>query len=70
MKYPNIKVEGKKIEVNKVLFAWLHDQIKRSITFDNRENKLGLSKKDMELLSWNGAVMAYHRDLEFKQRND
>ena len=69
MKYPNIKVEGKKIQINKVLFDWLHNQIQSAISMDNQENKLGLSKKDVELLSWNSAVMAYHRDLDFIRAN-
>jgi len=70
MKYPNIKVEGKKIQINKALFDWLHNQIQSAITMDNQENKLGLSKKDIELLSWNSAVMAYHRDLDFCRGQD
>jgi hypothetical protein len=69
MKYPNIKVDGKKITLNKKLFDWLYSQIKRSITFDNQENELKLSKKDIELLSWNSAVMTYHQDLDFMDRS-
>ena len=65
MKNPTIKVNGKKIRINKLVFDWLYNQITSSITMDNRENELGLSKKDIELLSWNSAVMAYHRDLDF-----
>ena len=65
MKYPTIKVNGKKIRINKLVFDWLYNQITSSITMDNRENELGLSKKDIELVSWNSAVMTYHRDLDF-----
>jgi len=60
MKYPVIKVDGKPIKLDKKLFDTYKDNFTRSITFDNQENKLGLSKKDIELLSWNGAVMVYH----------
>lgn len=65
MKYPTFRIDGKKIQVNQPLFDWLYNRIKKSITFDNQENKLELSKKDVELLSWNSAVMAYHQDLDF-----
>lgn len=65
MKYPTFRINGKKEAVNKKLFDWLYGQIKTSIIMDNKENELGLSKKDIELLSWNGAAMSYHRNLDF-----
>ena len=60
MKYPLIKVDGKKIKLDKKVFEWYYKQLKTTITHDNKENELGLSKKDIELLSWNCAVMVYH----------
>ena len=66
MRYPKIKIDGEPIKVNKRVFDWLHSQIRSSIELDNKENELGLSSKDIRLISWNASVMAYHRDLEFK----
>ena len=60
MKYPVIKIDGKPIKLDKKLFDTYKDNLTRSIAFDNQENKLGLSKKDIELLSWNGAVNVYY----------
>lgn len=65
MKYPTFRIDGKKLQVNQPLFDWLYQRIKKSITFDNQENKLGLCRKGIELLSWNSAVMAYHQELDF-----
>ena len=62
MKYPTIKIDGKKIKIDKNAFEWYKDRLTKSITFDNQENDLGLSKKDIELLSWNGAVNVYRTD--------
>ena len=59
MKYPTIKVDGKPIKLDKKAFDWSRKQIKRSLTFDNKENDLGLTAKDIGLLSWNCAVMVY-----------
>lgn len=60
MKYPVIKIDGKPIKLNRKVFDWYRKQIKKSLTFDNKENELGLTRKDIELLSWNCAVMVYH----------
>lgn len=60
MKYPKIKIDGKPIKLNKKAFDWYKKRIKASLTFDNKENNLGLTKKDIELLSWNAATMVYH----------
>jgi len=59
MKYPNIKIDGKPIKLNKKLFDFVRIQIKKSITFDNKENDLGLTPKDIKLLSWNSATMLF-----------
>ena len=57
MKYPTLKIDGKKVKYEKKEFDRLERCINRSITFDNQENNLGLTKKDIGLLSWNGATM-------------
>lgn len=55
MKYP--KLNKKELDVvNKRRFAYLKTEIVRSIEFDNKENELGLTKKDIEILSWNLAT--------------
>jgi len=59
MKYPIIKIDGKPIKIDKKKFDLLENKIKESLTFDNSENDLGLTKKDISLLSWNCAVMVY-----------
>lgn len=56
MKYPRIKIDGKPIKLNKKLFDCIKIAVKRSITFDNKENELGLTAKDIELISWNSAT--------------
>ena len=65
MKYPKIKIDGKPIKLNKKVFDWYKNQVKRSLTFDNEENDLGLTTKDIKLLSWNCAVMVYHTGEDF-----
>jgi len=60
MKYPNMKVDGKKVIINKNAFDWYKKRVKTSLTMDNQENEMGLSKKDIDLLAWNCAVMVYH----------
>ena len=57
MKYPILKINGKPIKYDKAKFRLFKKQISSSLTFDNQENQLGLTKKDIELLSWNSAVM-------------
>jgi len=59
MKYPIIKIDGKPIKINKKVFNWYRGTIEKSLAFDNQENDLGLTKKDIKLLSWNCAVMVY-----------
>lgn len=59
MKYPKIKVDGKPIKLDKKLFDRIRIRIKRSITFDNKENELGLTTKDIKLLSWNSTTMLF-----------
>ena len=63
IKYPVIRINGKKQEVEKKIFDWYVSQISSSISHDNQENDLGLTKSDIELLSWNAAVMVYHEHL-------
>ena len=60
MKYPVIKVSGKKVKIDKKMFDWYKKRLHGSIEMDNVENDLGLTKKDIKLLSWNCAVMVYH----------
>lgn len=67
MKYPKIKIDGKEIKINKKIFDWYHNQIVKSITFDNKQNKLGLTKDDIELISWNSAVMVYHESTSLEE---
>jgi hypothetical protein len=59
MKYPIIKIDGKPIKLTKGqkgVFRANKATIENSITFDNKENELGLTKSDMDLLAWNAAV--------------
>ena len=59
MKYPIIKIDGKPIKLTpdeKKNFRIDLATIKESITFDNKENELGLTKSDIDLLAWNAAV--------------
>ncbi len=59
MKYPIIKIDGKPIKLTKDekgVFRANKATIENSITFDNKENELGLTKSDMDLLAWNAAV--------------
>jgi len=62
VKYPIIKVDGKPIKLNKKVFDWYQERVKESLTHDNKENDLGLTRKDIKLLSWNCAVMVYHEE--------
>ena len=55
MKYPTIN-KTKLDSINKKRFDNLIKEIKASIDFDNNENELGLSKKDIDLLAWNLAT--------------
>jgi hypothetical protein len=55
MKYPIID-KTKLDSINKKRFDALKDEIISSIAFDNNENELGLSSKDIELLAWNVAT--------------
>ena len=59
MRYPTIKVDGNKIRLNEEYFDWVLDRVKTSIRMDEKENDLGLSKTDIDLLAWNCAVMVY-----------
>lgn len=56
MKYP--KFNNKPLdEINQKKFNKSYRIIQKSINFDNDENKLGLSKKDIQLLSYNLAFL-------------
>ena len=59
MKYPRIKIDGKIIKLDKRLFDVIRRTLKKSILFDNKENELGLTAKDIELVSWNSATMLF-----------
>ena len=66
MKYPIIRISGKPIKLNKKLFDLIRRTISKSISFDNKENDLGLTIKDIKLLSWNSATMFFPRIQEVK----
>jgi hypothetical protein len=56
MKYP--KINKKELDtINKKRFTNLYTMIYTQVSFDNKENILGLSKSDIEMLSWNSAVI-------------
>lgn len=55
MRYPKINKTPLDF-INKYRFNNLRKVIGDSIQFDNEENELGLSKKDVELLTWNLAT--------------
>lgn len=61
-----MKIDGKKIKIDKGAFDWYKHQIETSLEFDNEENEMGLTKKDIKLLSWNCAAMVYHEHQMFK----
>lgn len=63
MRYPNLKIGGKKVVINKKMFNWYKKVLKASLTFDNQVNELGLTIKAIEMLSWNGAVAIYRGDI-------
>lgn len=55
MKYP--KINKKELDlINKSRFLCLLQTIGESLDFDNKENDLGLSQNDKELLAWNIAT--------------
>jgi hypothetical protein len=55
MKYP--KVNKKELSgLNKAKFDLYLKKIKGMLQFDNKENQFNLSKKDVDLISWNCAV--------------
>lgn len=55
MRYPKINKTPLDF-INKHRFNNLRKEIGDSIKFDNKENELGLSKKEIELLTWNLAT--------------
>lgn len=55
MQYPKIN-ETKLDSINRKRFDSLKKEIVESIIFDNKENQLGLSAKDIDLISWNLAT--------------
>ena len=55
MKYPRINHE-KLDSISRKKFDVLNKRITASLSFDNGENEMALSKKDIELLSWNVAT--------------
>lgn len=55
MKYP--KLNGTELsKENRFRFDLFKKVIKESISFDNQENDLRLTKSDVELLTWNAAT--------------
>ncbi len=55
MKYP--KINKTELDfINKKRFDSLKKEIEASIQFDNKENELGLTKNDIELIAWNLAT--------------
>ena len=56
MKYP--KINKKNLDfINKKRFTNLYKTIYNQIDFDNKENKLKLTKSAIEILAWNSAVI-------------
>jgi hypothetical protein len=55
MKYPKINHKEPTKE-QKRLFRVFKKAISGSVEFDNKENGLSLTKKDIELLAWNAAT--------------
>lgn len=55
MRYPKINKTPLDF-INKHRFNNLYRVIGDSLKFDNKENELGLSKKDIEMLAWNLSV--------------
>lgn len=56
MKYP--KINKKELDtINKKRFSNLYNTLFNQIDFDNKENGLGLSKSDIELVAWNSSVV-------------
>lgn len=55
MRYPKINKTPLDF-INKHRFNNLYRVIGDSLKSDNKENELGLSKKDIELLAWNLSV--------------
>jgi len=55
MKYPLIN--KKELDnINKQKFVVMKRVISSQIEFDNGQNEFGLTRKDIELLSWNAAT--------------
>jgi hypothetical protein len=56
MRYP--KINKKELDtINKKRFTNLYNTIYNQITFDQKENKLKITKGDVELLAWNSATV-------------
>ena len=55
MNYPTIN-KKEITKAQKLYFRQIKKVILEQLTFDNRENELGLSKKDITLLAWNAAT--------------
>jgi len=74
MDYP--RLNKKELSTNlKFYFKQCYGQIKAQMLFDNSENELGLTKKDVELLAYNAAVIITsqeknRRDLEIKRLSE
>ena len=58
MEYPKYpKIDGENLDcVNRRRFDHFKKAAVYSISFDNKENKLNLTKEDIELLAWNLAT--------------
>lgn len=56
MKYPRINKTTLDF-VNKNRFRKLYKTIYEQIDFDSKENDLGLTKGDIEILAWNSATI-------------
>lgn len=66
MKYPIID-NRPLTEYQKVLFSQYKGVITEQLIFDNHENKLGLSKRDIDLISWNLATRMPLEDPKLKE---
>jgi len=62
MEYPKINKKSL-TKAGKIEFNEINKLIKSSLSFDNKENELGLTKKDIDLLSYNIAVHLFTFDI-------
>jgi len=57
MKYPTFNSKELSRE-NKRLYRFMSKAIRDGIVFDNKQNEMGLSRRDISILTWNAATRA------------